>query len=698
MYEHISQSNLDDQDLRVDSPSSYAICGSIHSQIHGQPDIPRLRTYNTRGTSCGVPSFLAPFVPYVEKVDDATLDNALAMELREMRIDTVQLWLQVCQETHGPRCFVERTPLSDRKSLVRPLYLIDVAKSCLVTDVQTARYVALSYCWGINDASFRLTKATVPGLLRPGSMNGRGILIPRTILDAMQLVTNLDERYLWVDRFCIVQDDSTTKSAQIAAMGDIYAGAFFTIIAAENDDPALGLYGNRKMMFEVATISDIEETEGEYLSCEQIMLDRSLKLMQSRWFSRGWTFQEYHLSRRKLVFHDDNVTWECMCAAWHDVPDMSMVYAASNSVYPGLTDGTLCDAATDFEDLRWPDVQRYARLLILYNERKLSFPEDIFDAFSGFLHLLSPVFPGGFISGLPTMCFDAALLWQPWTPMRPRIAEQTETKDAMLPSWSWAGWEGTIQTESWRSAAVYQLSNDNDDTTGQQCSWKTISTIQWYWSYRLESTRQPILVPAEHANPNLDMHVDEISPDWSCVSLSDQSPIKLYRHSSLPSQLFRYPIPLCYKRAQLQPVVNTRYLHCKTRRAFLKLDEATLSSCSECLSVELRTSSGAWAGVLRLPWSSSECENILRQQRREHNAMCELIEMSAGSVEDQRLEEKTFDEWGTPACPRHKGLYEFINVMWIRREGCMSYRRAVGRVEKAIWGFLHKETIEVTLA
>lgn len=75
----------------------------------------------------------------------------------------------------------------------------------------------------------------------------------------------------------------------------------------------------------------------------------------------------------------------------------------------------------------------------------------------------------------------------------------------------------------------------------------------------------------------------------------------------------------------------------------------------------------------------------------------ELIEMSAGTVENQEVDASTFDEWHVPDCPRHQGRYDFVNVMWIERKGDVAYRKALGRVEKNAWSTLTKVMIHVIL-
>jgi hypothetical protein len=47
--------------------------------------------------------------------------------------------------------------------------------------------------------------------------------VPATIRDAMTVIEAVGEWYLWVDAFCIVQDDVKELMDQVAQMDSIYA-------------------------------------------------------------------------------------------------------------------------------------------------------------------------------------------------------------------------------------------------------------------------------------------------------------------------------------------------------------------------------------------------------------------------------------------------------------------------------------------
>jgi hypothetical protein len=68
--------------------------------------------------------------------------------------------------------------------------------------------------------------------------------LPPTIEDALQLVKDLGEKYLWVDSLCIIKDDPD-MSIQINQMDRIYGTAVATIVAAAGRDVGAGLRGIR---------------------------------------------------------------------------------------------------------------------------------------------------------------------------------------------------------------------------------------------------------------------------------------------------------------------------------------------------------------------------------------------------------------------------------------------------------------------
>ncbi|KAF2192841.1 hypothetical protein K469DRAFT_652572 [Zopfia rhizophila CBS 207.26] len=490
--------------------------------------------------------------------------------------------------------------------------------------------------------------------------------------------------YLWVDRICIVQD-GPEKEAQLSNMAAIYANSYATIVAAQGADAAHGPKGIRGIT-EPRNIYQRIVGEDSSAFRPKVSLE-----FNSQPYSSGlcWTFQEQLFSRRKIVFQDQAVNWECHCVAWHEGQRCS-----AGEVYRP------CDKKPSdvygFNNAPWPDFYRYSRLVSLYNRREISYPEDAIDAFAGVISTLSLTFQGGFISGLPQMFFDCALLWQPYEPVLRRRAIKHPQEKVCLPSWSWVGWQGDIDCLSLRSGYDYMRKNpdkydETDHSIWNKGSLCTTSTVIWH---RIEESdgKQTIKIPG-HLHREDSVHPDHndlaLPAGWT-RHICKESGRPFFRHKCDPTQEFWYPIPLQDpKPAHVSPVYAS-FISCRTKRAFVRAGSAFSNpETSKCVCAELRDENENWIGILRLPSSEWNCDMV--------NVRHELIELSAGFVLDQKIESVSFDEWHHPDCPRTSGLYEFYNVMSILRENGVAYRKAVGRVTKMAWEDLPTEDIEVIL-
>jgi hypothetical protein len=688
------------------------------------------RTASPRSADCSwknMPTHLRPFLPYIEKTMEETAISVLPHDARTMDVKIIRTWIDQCDQLHGKRCHGSGT---SQMHSPFPSYLIDVQRGCLVAAPRNPQYVALSYVWGGAETAACATIANLAALQEHNGLYSGIISLPNLIRDAINLVNDLGLTHLWVDRIAIVQDDEATKHHQLSAMGEIYARGLFTLVAAQNEEAAMSLYGHRKMALtqdSSGTSQRFKNQNGTLLSGSQYMLEQAISLMETKWYSRGWTFQEYIFSTRRVIFQDHTVNWECLCDSWHECQDIS---TASSDPKSAATE--IDSPVAVLNSSPWPDMIRYTRLMTLFNERDLTFPEDVLDAFISCLVHLSSVFPGGFTSGLPTMCFDAVLLWQPWAFLKRRKPRRVSDEEAMLPSWSWAGWEGIINSESWRSAANYQFESSPVLGISQYTSWRTLSTIQWTFSKTLESERYPINIPSQFRRPAFTQSGDSLPAGWSMsADLGEDG--QAVRHSCDPSTPFRYPIPILDETTRRQPVINARYLHCTTKHAFLALGKEFLNTTSGCPSLQLLTVSGQWAGCLRLNFIPShardetsqsstptlkhrsrdtskalpsfsfttplpsEVADALYDPDRMRDESCELIEISAGSVENWEIDARSFDEWYQEDCGWSQGLYEFVNVLWITRMKGVAYRKALGRVRKDVWEREAKERIAVTL-
>ncbi|KAG6361233.1 hypothetical protein INS49_009457 [Diaporthe citri] len=249
-------------------------------------------------------------------------------------------------------------------------------------------YAALSYVWGTS------------GYLE----NGYDKLpesLPNTISDAILVTQKLKLRYLWIDRYCIRQEPQTKKEedekhGQIARMNHIYAGSSMTIIAAAGHGPDHGLPGVSTSRRSPPIVRLPHRTLFATLPDPKLLVDTSA------WSTRIWTFQEGLLARRRLVFTDQQVYFECGetgdAEAWEECHEEDMFrYFNPNQntpLYPYFSLGNGGHASI------WPRIDDYTKLT-------LGDPQK--DILNGILGVLTHY------EGLSSMRHIAGLPLLPWT-------------------------------------------------------------------------------------------------------------------------------------------------------------------------------------------------------------------------------------------------------------------------------------------
>lgn len=129
--------------------------------------------------------------------------------------------------------------------------------------------------------------------------------LPTVIKGAISVVVDLGERFLWVDALCIVQNDTSMMTDMIGRMDQIYGSAILTLVAATRD----GSY-----LFPPPDISCRNQVSEEIYGLHLVtaLPDVDIAISSSRWATRGWTLQEAILSRRCLIFTDEQLYFRCL--------------------------------------------------------------------------------------------------------------------------------------------------------------------------------------------------------------------------------------------------------------------------------------------------------------------------------------------------------------------------------------------------
>lgn len=387
----------------------------------------------------------------------------------KLDLGLVQHWLRLCQAIHREGC----AQLPERLFHLESLLLIDVTRWCVVDAPHDCQYAALSYCWGAAN-TVKHTIANSSTLRKEGSLNREDL--PRTIADAILLTRGLGQRYLWVDAICIIQNDKASKQVQILQMGSIYSRATLTIVAAAGDNANAGLPGVRP----------------KSRNAQQVVLrtpDHNLITVidgpayggvgTSAWATRAWTMQERLLSRRRLIFTESQVYWQCREAVWLEetVLEGTQRQEFRRGHPPGSTD----KEEVELIGSGYGSYRVYEHLVHEYCQRCWTFKSDILNAFTGITQSLSILYShGDYIWGLPKTRFNWALSWVLEYGARNEASCNVVSKDGssqsvQFPSWSWTAWAATGDSVSvkyaepgdWNSFVDPEIVFYLEDTSGQ---------------------------------------------------------------------------------------------------------------------------------------------------------------------------------------------------------------------------------------
>lgn len=179
------------------------------------------------------------------------------------------------------------------------------------------KYIALSHRWGDGVHSTRTTKANYASRLSYPHWP------TELALDAALHAQTLGVRYVWIDSWCIVQDDAADWARESVCMADYYQRAWLTI-SATTLSPQGGLMGAvpPELMPALARLP-YRDGEGRvqgyfYAQCfgeDKLAGDYVRHVSKSPLLRRGWVYQEWMLSRRLLAFSGAGVFMQCQKAA-----------------------------------------------------------------------------------------------------------------------------------------------------------------------------------------------------------------------------------------------------------------------------------------------------------------------------------------------------------------------------------------------
>ncbi|KAI1111852.1 heterokaryon incompatibility protein-domain-containing protein [Nemania sp. NC0429] len=380
------------------------------------------------------------------------LSRVSPWERTTMDISQIKSWLGRCADEHGAECNGSWIP--PWTDLPRGFRLIDVRERRVVTPEPGVGYVTLSYVWNAASSSpekqnLQLYKENLKELEQPGSLSDA--ILPEVVADAIYLCAELGKPYLWVDRFCIVQDDPDLKAEQINAMGVIYDRALLTFISL-GDGPTPGLMGlpcrPRRQTFRNRSWDLLPTMSNPVGEVRLPLIDMAIS--ESKWDSRAWTFQETALSKRHIYFDAGQVYGSCTKERWQERPsDVDEASWRENGPWE------MHQLRKSPWDLSPDSFAAYSGVISQYSPRKLTFPKDVLRAFAGISNVLEMTFKRTLIQGHPEEFFTESLRWVP----QPGFLTARRDLDT-VPTWSWASWDSKATWDTdWTMAPGIYLAN-----------------------------------------------------------------------------------------------------------------------------------------------------------------------------------------------------------------------------------------------
>ncbi|KAI4863306.1 heterokaryon incompatibility protein-domain-containing protein [Hypoxylon rubiginosum] len=325
-------------------------------------------------------------------------------------IELLRNWISTCRDQHGEECnSVEFEPIPS-------LRVIDVHTGLIERALPGCKFVTLSYVWG----------SSQPPAKESQEDRGQGVLetAPQTIKDVAWLTRELGYRYVWVDRYCIPQDDPKAKHDQIQTMDLIYQQSELTIVAAAGEGPEFGLPGIGGRARDVQVSAQV----GKH-TCLVTADQMCDSFFESKWRTRGWTYQEAICARKCVVFTSREMYFQCKATICREAvcrPERRDIFSANLDGGPTTI---------------WDHIREYSR-------RQLSFDSDALNGILGIFrqHRMNPN-PVYHYWGIPfatpdhesaEKSFLANLCWDIFT----YDVEIQRRPD--FPSWSWTGWKAPV--------------------------------------------------------------------------------------------------------------------------------------------------------------------------------------------------------------------------------------------------------------
>lgn len=355
------------------------------------------------------------------------------------RLILPKTWLSNCLKHHD-RC----NALETSNDYTSPTRLIEISSTvpCLVMlegDTKV-KYAALSHCWGghqpitttLNNIENHRSAIPLPSM-------------PKTFQDAILVTQQLGINYIWVDSLCIIQDSASDWANEAARMASVYSGALFTIAAVWGSNGTCGCFHDRLPPLTI-TIHEKRKIGTHITNATGHMYLRPVPeprryVGEAILNTRAWTLQEIVLSRRTILFAEDQMYWFCtsLYESEDGLESMDPVPAPALNL-PSL--GPVARNGDQSKDLLY---ESWQITMNSYSSRNLTKGKDKFAALAGITEFFGSVIEDEAVAGLWKGDLGRGLMWK--VPAGKHGEKDEEVAASLgVPSWSWVKVKGPVDT------------------------------------------------------------------------------------------------------------------------------------------------------------------------------------------------------------------------------------------------------------
>ncbi|RDW56424.1 hypothetical protein BP5796_13173 [Coleophoma crateriformis] len=358
-------------------------------------------------------------------------------------------WYTSCLQNH-PTCREDKAPTP-----YLPTRVIDI--SSVADDIKLAvpgtggieisgSYATLSHCWG-TVRPLQLLQSNIDDFKNGIPME----YLPKTFIQAIEIVRRLQIPFIWIDSLCIIQDSLEDWQKESALMDQVYSRGTMNIMATDSRDSTGGLFWDRKPSqvghIMVATSWDRMKPETLHTMDDDYW---NSELGIAPLNRRDWVLQERNLAPRSLHFGRFQLYWECREVAASEaypdgVPSLMEYGTRDPKIVTPVAYLSRFDRKHNTQTLEQAGYNLWYRLVERYSRTSLTKPSDRLVAISGIARRLSVTLGDTYIAGLWTKDLPSGLLWEsrefifdpdPIKSYRPDVNR--------APTWSWASIKGLL--------------------------------------------------------------------------------------------------------------------------------------------------------------------------------------------------------------------------------------------------------------